>query len=172
MYLCYNLSVDNTRFIRNVVIFGFTFFLVSLITLPFLAPILSHFGFKKTSNIIYGIYSFMCHQKAHRSLFIFDEQCAWCARDTFIWTAVLLGWIFVLQGKHIEGISWKVALLFALPMALDGTIQLIATITSLYTGSEPFYESTNTIRAITGSLFGIAISTFFFPRLNKELSSN
>jgi hypothetical protein len=82
-------------------------------------------------------------------------------------------WIVVIgTGKEIKGINWKLALVLALPMMLDGGIQFLATIVSVRSGSAPFYESTNTIRAITGSLFGLAIGMFFFPRLKSELLYN
>lgn len=163
---------------RKLIIRSFTMFLVMLATLPFVAPILSYFGFKKASNLIYEIYSFFCHQKAHRSMFIFDEQCAWCIRDTFIWTSITTVWILLLVhfNKQIAGLKVKTAILLCLPMALDGTIQLIASIVSLLTTVEPgtippdpFYESTNLTRVVTGTLFGIGVSLFLFPRLLKEL---
>jgi len=153
----------------KLIYYSLTTILFLLIALPFIAPLLSHYGYKKPANVIYKIYSFMCHQKAHRSLFIYDEQCAWCARDTFIWTTIFFAWVYVLKGKPMEGLSWKVALGFAAPMILDGTIQLIATVISIYSYQALFYESTNTIRSITGVLFGIGVSMFFFPRLKAEL---
>jgi uncharacterized membrane protein len=153
------------------ILFSFFAFLLVLNILPIAAPLLMHFGFKKPANIIYWMYSFVCHQKAHRSYFIYDEQCAWCMRDTFIWAAMLFALLYVIKSKNNAGvgISWKLALLLIIPMALDGSTQLVGTISSLFTRSTPFYESTNTIRALTGSLFGTAIGLFMFPRVKKEL---
>ncbi len=145
-------------------------FLVVLNVLPFLAPILAHYGYDRSASLIYKIYSFACHQKSHRSLHVFDHQCAWCIRDTFIWSSLLVAGLFVFASrKRISGISLKFAFFLGLPMALDGGIQLIATITSLYNRSTPLYESTNTFRAITGTLFGIAIAMYLFPRLKTEI---
>ena len=56
-------------------------------------------------------------------------------------------------------------------MALDGSIQLIGTLYSFYYHTTPFYESTNTIRSITGALFGAGIALYFFPRLRIELGN-
>lgn len=156
---------------NKFILYGMTIFLATVVTLPFIAPILAHYGFKRLSDWIYELYSFMCHQKAHRSLFIFDEQCAWCVRDTFIWATMFAVWLFVMRGKAVPGISWKTAIAFALPMALDGGIQLIGTIVSIYNQTTPFYESTNTTRAITGTLFAIGVGMFLFPRLRNELDS-
>jgi uncharacterized membrane protein len=164
-------SVSKRVLFKRVFYTGFTLFLASLVVLPFIAPILAHYGYKRLSNFIYEIYSFMCHQKAHRSLFIFDEQCAWCVRDTFIWTAMFITWLFVLKGKDFKPISWKVAVLFGLPMALDGGIQLVGTVMSIFNGYTPFYESTNTIRAITGTLFGVGVGLFLLGRMKNELEN-
>jgi uncharacterized membrane protein len=147
-------------------------FLVILNLLPFLAPLLAHYGQDKISSAIYFIYSFACHQKAHRSLHIYDHQCAWCVRDTFIWGALLAVAVLVFTSrKKISGLSWKSALILGLPMALDGTIQLIATISSLYTKTTPFYESTNSLRALTGTFFGTAVGMYLFPRLKTEIDA-
>jgi uncharacterized membrane protein len=153
----------------KVIKVSMSIFLISLVTLPFLAPILVHFGYRKPANVIYKIYSFFCHQKAHRSMFIYDEQCAWCVRDTFIWTTLLFIWIFVMRSGFVKELRLKVAILLAAPMILDGGIQLLATIYSMYSHSTPFYESTNLLRAITGTMFGLAVGMYLFPRLKKEL---
>ncbi len=150
---------------------GFISFIGTIFFLPLLAPILSHFGHKKIAGWIYKIYSFTCHQKAHRSMFIYDEQCAWCMRDTFIWAAILMGSIIVFYGKQVPGVTWKIACLLMLPMALDGSIQLIGTFQSMFYGVTPFYESTNTLRALTGALFGIGFVMLFLPRLRGEIDA-
>ncbi len=45
--------------------------------LPFLAPVLMHFGIIAPANIIYRAYSFVCHQFAFRSWFLFGPQAAY-----------------------------------------------------------------------------------------------
>lgn len=42
--------------------------------LPFLAPVLMHFGFDGAARVIYTAYSPLCHQLATRSWFLFGEQ--------------------------------------------------------------------------------------------------
>jgi len=42
--------------------------------LPFLAPALMEVGFSKAANLIYTIYSFLCHQMPQRSFFLFGEK--------------------------------------------------------------------------------------------------
>lgn len=45
--------------------------------LPILAPVLMHAGLTGPANIIYRVYSPMCHQLASRSFFLFGEQPAY-----------------------------------------------------------------------------------------------
>ena len=42
--------------------------------LPFLAPVFMAAGFEFPARIIYGIYSFLCHQLPQRSYFLFGQQ--------------------------------------------------------------------------------------------------
>jgi uncharacterized membrane protein len=154
---------------------AFVGFLFLLNLLPLLAPILAYFGEKNISGFIYWLYSFSCHQKASRSFFVCDHQYGWCARCTFLWFSTFLSSIIVFYGHKfikIPGLSWQTALVFVAPMAFDGGIQLIASVVSLFTGLDPFYESTNSIRAITGSFFGIGLGLYLFPRLKAELGYN
>lgn len=153
----------------------FVGFLFILNILPIIAPILAFFGERRISGFIYWMYQFTCHQKASRSFFICDNQCGWCARCTFLWLATFVssGIVFYYKPAFaFKGISLKTAILLSLPLALDGGIQLLSTMYSLYTASTPFYESTNSIRAVTGILFGTGIGLFLFPRLHDELRGN
>jgi uncharacterized membrane protein len=47
------------------------------ISLPFFAPALMQLGYPGPANIIYKIYSPLCHQLAYRSWFLFGEQPAY-----------------------------------------------------------------------------------------------
>jgi uncharacterized membrane protein len=42
--------------------------------LPFAAPVLMHWGWSRAGNVIYFIYSFLCHQLPERSFFIFGPK--------------------------------------------------------------------------------------------------
>ncbi len=46
----------------------------AFVFLPFLAPVLMKFGFEQWGNIIYSVYSFVCHQLPQRSWFLFGDQ--------------------------------------------------------------------------------------------------
>lgn len=145
-----------------------TLFLLNL--LPIIAPILEFFGEKNFSSFIYWLYQYFCHQKASRSIFICNNQCGWCARCMFIWFGIFITSyisLYKIKSNKFTGISFRNAVLLSIPLVLDGSIQYIAMIISLLTATDPFYESNNTLRAFTGSLFGIGIGLFLFPRLKN-----
>jgi uncharacterized membrane protein len=47
------------------------------VSLPFFAPTLMYLGIPGPANLIYRVYSPLCHQLAYRSWFIFGEQAAY-----------------------------------------------------------------------------------------------
>lgn len=143
-------------------------FLLNL--LPLLAPILECLGEKNFSSFIYWVYQFFCHQKASRSIFICDHQYGWCARCTFLWISMLVSSGLVFYYKplaNFKGLGILTTVVLCLPLALDGGLQLIASYLALFTGSEPFYVSSNSIRAITGILFGLGLGFFLFPQFSR-----
>lgn len=52
----------------------FNLFILLYVGLPFLAPVLMKNNLPAPARLIYGGYSFMCHQLAFRSVFLFGEQ--------------------------------------------------------------------------------------------------
>ncbi len=95
-----------------------------------------------------------CHQHASRSFFLNDNQMPFCARCTAIFFGIVVG-VAILMFLIVELNIWGL-LLGLMPMGLDGGIQLISQ--NLYASGTIgfFYESTNLMRFITGSIAGIA----------------
>jgi len=52
----------------------FTFFVLLYVGIPFLAPIFKKVGWNGPAEVIYKVYSPLCHQWAFRSFFLFGEQ--------------------------------------------------------------------------------------------------
>ena len=52
----------------------FNFFLVLYVGIPFLAPVFKKAGWNGPAEVVYKIYSPLCHQWAFRSFFLFGEQ--------------------------------------------------------------------------------------------------
>lgn len=83
-----------------------------------------------------------CHQMYERSFVYKGYQFPVCARCTGIFIGQIIGLIFIILGFRIN-LLWSVLLI--LPMAFDGTIQLIK-----------IKQSNNIRRVITGFVAGIA----------------
>jgi len=158
------------RFVNLVFKNAYVFLLIFLIIInltPILAPVFAYFQLNSLSLTIYQIYSFFCHQLEWRSLFIFDFQYAWCVRDTFTWMSMLFIALYNFF-IPIKAIKWYFVIPFVLPFVLDGSIQTIATLVG-FSSAEPFYISNNFLRMITGTLFGIGLGLFLFPRLKSAI---
>lgn len=136
----------------------FQIVVLTIFLLPILAPLFNHFGLTAPAKLIYFCYSFACHQLAHRSVHFYDEQCAWCTRDMFIWGGILLATVLVPR-LNIQRFRFWWIIPFTVPIALDGGIQTIATMLDI-AGGDNFYSSTNLMRAITGGLFGLGVGMF------------
>ncbi len=152
------------KFITN----PFNLLLVALIflnILPWLAPVFLQLGWEKPAKAIYFVYSFFCHQLAWRSLHIYNHQCAWCARDTAIWGAFLAVALLV-KFKGLKGFKWYWMIPFAIPMAMDGGIQTVATLGG-FLKNDFLYVSTNLLRTLTGAIFGTGLGMTMLPYLRK-----
>lgn len=62
-----------------IVLFGILY--GAYVSLPFLAPVLMHIGWKAAGNAIYFIYSFLCHQLPQRSYFLFGPRFSYSLAD-------------------------------------------------------------------------------------------
>ncbi|MEM0492544.1 MAG: DUF2085 domain-containing protein [Candidatus Thermoplasmatota archaeon] len=100
----------------------------------------------KPWGTIYTIGDRLCHQIASRSLFLNGNQMPFCVRCTAIWLGLSVGLGYMVFFKH--EINEKILIVIIIgvaPMGVDGTGQLLG-----------FWESTNTIRFITGLLSGLS----------------
>ena len=117
-------------------------------------------------------------------------KVAWSDRMVYMFSSILfLSWIWWIFRNRIHKISWKILVLFLLPMALDGGTHFISDLFGHHQGfrdsnawlavitqhafAPAFYAgdawgSFNSImRMITGILFGIGIVWFGFPYLEE-----
>lgn len=129
----------------------------------FLAPYLMAIGMERPAKLIYLLYRLTCHQLPERSFFVFGHKMALCARCSSLylsfWGAGLAYGLWrstpISQRYHLSPLSLKFLFMLALPMALDGAIQLLG-----------LWESTNALRAITGALVGGGFGLFAYPLLD------
>lgn len=68
-------------FARHWLLF-FNLFILTYVGLPFMAPVLMNSGHPSAANVIYTIYSPLCHQLGFRSWYLFGERSAY-PRDIF-----------------------------------------------------------------------------------------
>jgi len=164
------MSVNLKRYLKKPETYLF-FVLGLIVSLPILAPLFSVIGFEMGAKAIYFVYNFACHQFHTRSFHVFDNQFAWCARDTGIWIGMFSGALLYKFG-YLKKISIYFLPIFIIPIALDGGIQTIATFASLGTDgnivSEIAYVSNNLTRFLTGSFFGLGLALFLFPYIIKQ----
>lgn len=125
---------------------------------------------------IYGFGDLNCHQKHERSWEINENQMPVCARDVGIFFGLFLGslafyfrgvnrwtvrdtclsilpdmWLESTYTKNNRTIAWLgLGTLLCLPLIFDGFYQLLTA-----------YESTNSLRLITGIPFGFGIAILF-----------
>ena len=100
-----------------------------------------------------------------RRRYIGDEQHGWkvaiCERDVAIYGAMFLtGLIFALANFRFPQLSWKLFLLFLIPIGLDGGLQLVG-----------LHQSNWLYRTITGVIFGVGIIWLIYPYLATSMKS-
>ncbi len=98
-----------------------------------------------------------------RRRYIGDEAHGWkvaiCQRDVAIYGAMFLtGLIFALANFRFPQLSWKLFLLFLVPMAIDGGLQLIG-----------LHSSNWLLRTITGVIFGVGVIWLIYPYLATSM---
>ena len=134
-----------------------------VIGLASLAPMLNGAGYETASRFIYLPFRLICHQRDDRSFHLHGEPMAFCERDVAIVSAAVLTAVLfavVRQRRHLPNVGFSVAVLLALPMALDGGTQLIG-----------LRESTTGLRVLTGTLFSFGVGWFVLPHLESGFMS-
>ncbi|MEA1993277.1 MAG: DUF2085 domain-containing protein [Euryarchaeota archaeon] len=120
------------------------------------APYLAHKNYTYLSGHLYRIFSHVCHQRPERSFFLWGHPLGVCARCTFIYMGGLVG-MLLYPLRFGKGVSFKIVVLFGIPLIIDGASQLL------------FRESTNEIRAVTGFLLGTVIPFYVLPKFFESL---
>lgn len=172
---------------------GFWLFIIltAVIIVPiFVVPLLAQ-SIPSAFSFAHDIYSPTCHQLTSRSLCYFPktgfvgsfEDCfsssefneskaasvnkfgtigykmPVCSRDVGIYSFMLVGGILFsfIRKKEDASLPPAIWLILALvPLGIDGTGQLFG-----------FWESTNTMRLITGAISGFAVPFYAIPLLNR-----
>ncbi len=89
-------------------------------------------------------------------------KVAICERDVAIYGSMfLMGLLFALMRGHLPRLKARWLLLFALPMFIDGSTQLVG-----------LRSSTWQLRLITGAFFGIGLIWFAYPYIEESMKSS
>jgi len=122
-------------------------------------PFLSYFGLDAISKQIFFMLHLVCAQIPSHSFYIFGHQLGMCERNFSIYASMFIAsLVFVLSKKRLPGIPWWLWVLMILPMALDGTTQMVG-----------LRESTWLLRVLTGTLFWLGNLWFALPLIQKTI---
>lgn len=102
----------------------------------------------------------LCHQKEERCYWMCSEPLIVCSRCLGIYFGFLLTFIFLLIsfGFFTRRVEFLLAVLFLVPMGIDGVSQLFK-----------FRESNNPLRFFTGYLAGFAVALVFYATVSRLL---
>lgn len=140
--------------------------------LPWLSPLAKCMGAPVLGEVLFRLYTPLCHQLPERSFFVCGHQVAFCHRCAAMYTAIVVaGLLFGLLRRYIRPTSLKIALLLLLPMLLDGGSHMLDDLfgLGLRGGGDAIGSPNFWLRMITGVLVGVAALLFLFPRLERDL---
>lgn len=136
---------------------------LTVVALASAAPMLKSSGYTTLSEVVYLPFKLICHQRDDRSFHLHGEKMAFCHRDLAIILAAIgmgLAFAVIRRWRSLPGIRFIAVIAFAMPMAIDGTTQLVG-----------LRESTAELRFLTGSLFSVGVAWFVLPHLEDGFAS-
>lgn len=156
--------------------------------LPVAAPVLMASGQPRLGQLLYTVYSPLCHQLPERSFFLFGPQVSYtlrelehllgsdvplryigdptigykmtvCQRDLATYAAMwLASLVFVPLRQRVRPLPLKAFALLCLPVAVDGLGQLFG-----------LWDSTPWRRVLSGALFGAACIWLAYPHMEAGM---
>ncbi len=109
-------------------------------------------GINPVAWVIYTTGDFNCHQLMNRSYFLNDNQMPYCARDVGIFAGLAGGAMIALIFAF--NMKWIWMILGLIPMGVDGLTQALTN-----------YDSSNSVRFLTGLLAGSAVIMFICTKI-------
>src|SRR3712207_2638481 len=89
--------------------------------LPWLSPLAKWAGQPLLGEMLFRLYTPLCHQLPERSFLFCGHQVAFCHRCAAMYTSIVVaGLLFALLRRYVRPTSLKVALLLLVPMLIDG----------------------------------------------------
>jgi uncharacterized membrane protein len=140
--------------------------------LPWLSPWLKANGHPVAGEIIFRIYTPLCHQRPERSFCFCGYQVAFCHRCTAFYGGLfIVGILFSVVRRWLHPASLRFGAFLLLPMILDTGSHMINDLLNLgWRGGGDDVGSLNFwLRMITGALAALAVLLVVYPRLEREL---
>ncbi len=140
--------------------------------LPWLSALARAAGYQRLGQVLFLIYTPLCHQRPELSFFLLGYQVAFCHREAAMYTTLfVLGVAFGLLRRRIAPWPLWAGGLLLLPMLLDGGTHLIddALGLGLRGGGDMIGTPNFWLRMITGVLFALAVMLTIYPRLERDL---
>ncbi|MDD5317192.1 MAG: DUF2085 domain-containing protein [Candidatus ainarchaeum sp.] len=115
-----------------------------------------------TAAAAYILNYYMCHQMPERSLFLFGAPMGLCSRCAAIFVGALFAYPAAFRRDRLPRFmqSWAFVALALLPIAVDGTTQLLG-----------MRESSNLERVATGLLSGFAVVYYLVTAILEKYST-
>ncbi len=140
--------------------------------LPWLSPLAKAAGHPLIGELLFRLYTPLCHQLPERSFFVCGHQVAFCHRCAAMYTAIVLaGLLFSLVRTCIRPATLKVGGLLLLPILLDGGTHLLDDVLGLgFRGGGDAIGTLNfRLRMVTAALVGVAMLIAVLPRVERDL---
>jgi uncharacterized membrane protein len=140
--------------------------------LPWLSPLAKASGHPLIGELLFRIYTPLCHQLPERSFFICGHQVAFCHRCAAMYSSIVVaGLLFGLLRRRIQPLSLKIGGLLLLPILIDGLTHMADDLSGLgFRGGGDAIGTLNFwLRMITGALVGIAVLLSVYPRVERDL---
>lgn len=125
-----------------------------------LAPIFSP---SVVSDVLYKVYSAVCHQFSSRSLYLYGEPLGVCIRCCAIYGGFLVALLVLRFSAVVRRQQYSPLLILAVsiaPIAIDGLLSFTY-----------FYEPTTVSRIVTGGLFGAGLAFILHASLSELIHS-
>lgn len=140
--------------------FVFNGLFLTIVGLAVASPLLRAAGMDGLGQLIFRAYRVTCHQLPERSFYIDGHQVAFCQRDVGVQLGLFLGGVaYAASSGRVRLRNLAVyALIFVMPVALDGFTQLVGLRSSVWP-----------LRLGTGLLFGIGTTLVAYPHFDKAM---
>jgi uncharacterized membrane protein len=140
--------------------------------LPWLSPLAKASGYPLIGELLFRIYTPLCHQLPERSFFVCGHQVGFCHRCVALYSSIVAaGLLFGLLRRRIRPISLKTGGLLLLPILIDGLTHMVDDLSGLgFRGGGDAIGTLNFwLRMITSALVGIVMLLAIYPRVERDL---